>query len=81
MSHDISPKPAGRMHGRPFAKGRSGPATGFPKQSTLAAAALLARESDPADVDRRARSVFNQHGRCCCRFAAGAAIGNNRCNS
>jgi len=24
MSHDISPKPAGRMRGRPFAKGRSG---------------------------------------------------------
>jgi len=26
-------------------------------------------------------SSFNPHGRFCCRFAAGAAIGNNRFNS
>ena len=50
MSNDISPKPPGRLHGRPFEKGRSGNPGGRRRGSrnkaTLAAAALLAGESE-----------------------------------
>jgi hypothetical protein len=50
MSADISPKPRGRGRGRPFEKGRSGnPAgrqSGSRNKATLAAAALLAGESE-----------------------------------
>jgi hypothetical protein len=50
MSNDISPKPPGRLRGRPFAKGRSGNPGGRRRGSrnkaTLAAAALLAGESE-----------------------------------
>src|SRR5271166_6613580 len=50
MSNDISPKPPGRLRGRPFEKGRSGNPGGRRRDSrnkaTLAAAALLAGESE-----------------------------------
>src|ERR1700746_1354191 len=50
MSDDISPKPPGRLRGRPFEKGRSGNPCGRRRGSrnkaTLAAAALLAGESE-----------------------------------
>jgi Family of unknown function (DUF5681) len=50
MSNDISPKPPGRLRGRPFKKGRSGNPGGRRRGSrnraTLAAAALLAGESE-----------------------------------
>ena len=50
MADGISPKPPGRARGRPFEKGRSGnPAgrrTGSRNKATLAAAALLAGESE-----------------------------------
>ena len=50
MSNDISPKPPGRLRGRPFEKGRSGNPGGRRRGSrnraTVAAAALLAGESE-----------------------------------
>src|SRR5271156_2899307 len=50
MSDDISPKLPARVHGRPFEKGRSGNPggrrPGSRNQATLAAAALLAGESE-----------------------------------
>jgi Family of unknown function (DUF5681) len=50
MSDEISPKPPGRLRGRPFEKGRSGNPGGRRRGSrnkaTLAAAALLAGESE-----------------------------------
>jgi Family of unknown function (DUF5681) len=50
MDDGFSPKPPGRARGRPFEKGRSGnPAgrrTGSRNKATLAAAALLAGESE-----------------------------------
>jgi hypothetical protein len=50
MADGLSPKPPGRARGRPFEKGRSGnPAgrrTGSQNKTTLAAAALLAGESE-----------------------------------
>ena len=50
MSDDISPKPPGRLRGRPFEKGRSGNPGGRRRGSrnkaTLAAAALLAGKSE-----------------------------------
>jgi hypothetical protein len=50
MADGFSPKPPGRARGRPFEKGRSGnPAgrrTGSRNKATLAAAALLAGESE-----------------------------------
>jgi hypothetical protein len=50
MSNDISAKPPGRLRGRPFEKGRSGNPGGRRRGShnraTLAAAALLAGESE-----------------------------------
>jgi hypothetical protein len=50
MADGFSPKPAGRARGRPYEKGRSGnPAgrrTGSRNNATLAAAALLAGESE-----------------------------------
>ncbi len=49
MSEDISPKPPARMRGRPFERGRSGNPggrrQGSRNKATLAAAALLAGES------------------------------------
>ena len=50
MSDGASPRPPGRVRGRPFERGRSGnPAgrrTGSRNQTTMAAAALLAGESE-----------------------------------
>jgi len=50
MSDDISPKPLSQARGRPFEKGRSGNPGGRRRGSrtkaTLAAAALLAGESE-----------------------------------
>src|SRR5438132_13140291 len=50
MADGLSPKPPGRVRGRPFEKGRSGnPAgrrTGSSNKATLAAAALLEGESE-----------------------------------
>ena len=50
MSEDISPKPPARVPGRPFEKGRSGNPggrrQGSRNKATLAAAALLAGESE-----------------------------------
>ena len=40
-----------------------------------------AGHSDAAGTDRSTGSRFNQYERFCCRFAVGAAIGNNRFNS
>ena len=93
MSNDISPKPPGWLRGRPFEKGRSGNPGGRRRGSrnkaTLAAAALLAGESEALTRkavemalagDPTAMRLCNQYGSFRCRFAAGAAIGDKRLN-
>jgi hypothetical protein len=46
MTDGLTPKPPGRVRGRPFEKGQSGRRIGCRNKTTIAVAALLAGESE-----------------------------------
>jgi hypothetical protein len=74
MSDDISQKLPMRVRGGPFERGRSVTLAALAGDRPLCGCAWNA-------CCRRGRLVLQPIRELCCRFAAGAAIGNNALNS